>query len=250
MVVVVSHTNTWVAIQMKLIIASWLLMCLTLADASVIGIRNAGGGVCTACTVIAGVNGKDGINGTGIQGPPGPAGPAGPTGATGSAGPAGTNTATAVGSTPNADGVSISGTAITLQPYSAAFPGVTTTSAQTMAGVKTFSVASVHPLGLTIGTLSSTTTLLSTRVVTVNVPTTSIGSGAQVEVTLTATGVVLGDVVSACVPVVAVSSVVIEANILWNCYVSGANLVKLRLSAINAVTHQSRNWKIEITRYA
>ncbi len=43
-----------------------------------------------------------------------------------------------IGSTPNAEGATISGTTLTLQPASDLFGGVVTTAAQTFAGVKTF----------------------------------------------------------------------------------------------------------------
>lgn len=45
----------------------------------------------------------------------------------------------AVGSSANANAASLSGQVLTLQPASASFPGVITTGAQTIAGVKTFS---------------------------------------------------------------------------------------------------------------
>lgn len=55
----------------------------------------------------------------------------------------GTNTGNvtlaAVGSTPNANGASLSGQVLNLQPADSLFPGVVTASAQTLAGVKTFS---------------------------------------------------------------------------------------------------------------
>lgn len=50
-------------------------------------------------------------------------------------------TLTAVGSSPNADAASLSGQALTIQPSDGTHPGVNTTSAQTYAGVKTFSSA-------------------------------------------------------------------------------------------------------------
>jgi hypothetical protein len=52
--------------------------------------------------------------------------------------PAGVTTMAAIGSTPNANGASISGTTLTLQPANASYGGVVTTAAQTFAGVKTF----------------------------------------------------------------------------------------------------------------
>ena len=55
----------------------------------------------------------------------------------------GVTTMAAVGSTPNANGASISGVTLTLQPYDGTHPGVTTTGAQTVGGVKTFSSAPV-----------------------------------------------------------------------------------------------------------
>ena len=48
-------------------------------------------------------------------------------------------TVTAVGATPNANGVSLSGQALTLQPADGTNPGVVTTDSQTLAGAKTFS---------------------------------------------------------------------------------------------------------------
>lgn len=50
-------------------------------------------------------------------------------------------TLTAVGAVPNANGASLSGQALTLQPANATNPGVVTTAAQTFAGAKTFSSA-------------------------------------------------------------------------------------------------------------
>jgi hypothetical protein len=54
------------------------------------------------------------------------------------ASPTGVTTMAAIGSVPNANGASISGTTLTLQPANASFGGVVTTAAQTFAGVKTF----------------------------------------------------------------------------------------------------------------
>lgn len=50
----------------------------------------------------------------------------------------GTLTLSAIGSSPNADGATITGTVLNLQPASASFGGVMTTGAQTIAGTKTF----------------------------------------------------------------------------------------------------------------
>lgn len=52
---------------------------------------------------------------------------------------AGDVTLAAVGSSPNANGASLSTQQLTLQPASASFPGVVTTGTQTVAGAKTFS---------------------------------------------------------------------------------------------------------------
>lgn len=63
----------------------------------------------------------------------------------------GTNTGdvtlTAVGSTPNANGASLSGQALTLQPANGTNPGVLTALAQTIAGQKTFTSAVLIPDG-------------------------------------------------------------------------------------------------------
>jgi hypothetical protein len=53
--------------------------------------------------------------------------------------PTGVTTMAAIGSTPNANGASISGTTLTLQPANSSFGGVVTTGVQTISGAKTFS---------------------------------------------------------------------------------------------------------------
>ena len=62
-----------------------------------------------------------------------------PTWATASGGGSGVTTMAAIGSTPNANAATISGTTLNLQPASASFGGVVTTAAQSFAGIKTFS---------------------------------------------------------------------------------------------------------------
>lgn len=57
----------------------------------------------------------------------------------------GVTTMAAIGSSPNANGATISGSALTLQPASAAFGGVVTTGVQTFEGVKTFNQALQTP---------------------------------------------------------------------------------------------------------
>jgi hypothetical protein len=58
---------------------------------------------------------------------------------------AGVTTMAAVGSSANANGASISGVTLTLQPASGSQPGVVTTGTQTFAGAKTFSSAPAFP---------------------------------------------------------------------------------------------------------
>lgn len=71
--------------------------------------------------------------------------------------PAGVTTMAAIGSVPNANGASISGTTLTLQPANASFGGVVTTAAQTFAGAKTFS-ANISANGVVLGRLGTTAT--------------------------------------------------------------------------------------------
>lgn len=63
----------------------------------------------------------------------------------------GTNTGdvtlTAVGATPSANGASLSGQALTLQPASSTLPGVVTAAAQSFGGVKTFAGGISAPVG-------------------------------------------------------------------------------------------------------
>lgn len=85
-------------------------------------------------------------------------------------------TLTPVGSTPNANGASLSGQALTLQPASGSFPGLVSTTAQTFAGNKTFSgsiaVNSIDTPSagtLAIGTLNATSINIGNASTTVNI---------------------------------------------------------------------------------
>lgn len=55
-----------------------------------------------------------------------------------SSAPSGVRTVSAIGTTPNANGATVSGTSLSLQPASSSFGGVVTTANQTFAGEKTF----------------------------------------------------------------------------------------------------------------
>lgn len=59
----------------------------------------------------------------------------------------GVTTLAAIGATPNANGATISGSTLNLQPASASFGGVMTTGTQTIAGAKTFSYLGGAPSG-------------------------------------------------------------------------------------------------------
>jgi hypothetical protein len=67
-------------------------------------------------------------------------------------------TLAAVGSAPNANGASLSGTTLNLQPASASFPGVLTTGAQEIAGDKTFdgSITALNLSGTNTGDVAIT----------------------------------------------------------------------------------------------
>ena len=67
---------------------------------------------------------------------------------------------TPIGAAPNGNAASIVGNNLNLQPASAAFGGVLTTGAQTLAGTKTFNNAIVTP-GITNPTIDFTTTTLA-----------------------------------------------------------------------------------------
>ncbi len=75
---------------------------------------------------------------------------------------AGVNTMTSISGTSNANGATISGTALTLTPADATNGGVVTTGAQTFAGAKTFnSVLNVSPTAATLGTDGAVTSIAS-----------------------------------------------------------------------------------------
>jgi hypothetical protein len=71
--------------------------------------------------------------------------------------PAGVTTMAAIGSTPNANGATISGVNLNLEPASASYGGIVTTGTQTFAGAKTFSPAVTAASFLGVGTKFSPT---------------------------------------------------------------------------------------------
>lgn len=68
-------------------------------------------------------------------------------------------TLAAVGAAPNADGASLSGQQLTLQPASASFPGLVTTGTQSLAGAKTFTTSISSPNHIVTGATSGAFTL-------------------------------------------------------------------------------------------
>ena len=95
----------------------------------------------------------------GPMGPQGVTGPQGPIGATGPEGPVGPgggiSTLTQIGSSSNANGATLSGTVLNLQPANSSFGGVVTTGTQTFGGTKTFT-NQVNIDGLTVSTGAGT----------------------------------------------------------------------------------------------
>lgn len=89
---------------------------------------------------IDGTNGTNGTNGAqGIQGIPGTNGTNGAQGIQGIQGvPGNPTTLAAVGSSPNANAMTLSGSTLNLQPANSSFPGVVSTVAQDFLGVKNF----------------------------------------------------------------------------------------------------------------
>lgn len=129
---------------------------------------------------------------TGVTGPTGSAGPTGgtgPTGLTGSAGPTGSQGPTgptgatgsitalaAIGSSPNGNGATLSGTTLNLEPASVSFGGIITTGAQTFSGVKTFTGANIYGTPTSI-TLTNATGLPLTTGIAGILPAANGGTG-------------------------------------------------------------------------
>jgi len=126
----------------------------------------------TGNTGLTGATGSTGATGpTGNTGLTGPTGATGPTGLTGATGPTGATGATgsitalsAIGSSSNANAATLTGTVLNLEPASASFGGVVTTSAQSFAGAKTFTTTA-YGKNLTNG-LASTVSAAGTNVLT------------------------------------------------------------------------------------
>lgn len=85
-----------------------------------------------------GIRGEKGDTGSGDTGPKGEKGDKGDFGDTG---PSGLTSVSTIGATPNANGLTLNAGVLNLEPASASFGGVVTTSSQTIAGAKTFSNA-------------------------------------------------------------------------------------------------------------
>ena len=89
----------------------------------------------------------------------------------------GTTTLSVIGSTPNANAATITGSVLNLEPASVSFGGVITTGAQTIAGVKTFNSSPIAPT-LATGTVS--TAIATTEFVTNAINTATPGTGYTV----------------------------------------------------------------------
>jgi hypothetical protein len=83
-------------------------------------------------------------------------------------------TLAAIGAVPNANGASLSGQVLTLQPADGSFGGLVTTGAQTIAGAKTFSSTPIFSSGTL--TLSATTTNLITSATSAATASATVGA--------------------------------------------------------------------------
>ena len=101
-----------------------------------LGPTGAKGDVGVGATGATGSKGDVGVGATGAKGQKGEVG-VGATGATGATGSAGVLALAAVGGTPNANAATLSGGTLNLQPASASFGGVVTTTTQSFVGAKT-----------------------------------------------------------------------------------------------------------------
>lgn len=130
------------------------------ANGTNVGIFSAGAfdvtGAITATTTIAATGNLSGANFSGSS----------------SGANTGDVTLTAVGSSPSANGASLSGQALTLQPVDATHPGVVTTGAQTIAGAKTFSSTIVGSVNGNAATVTTNANLTG--------PITSVGNATSV----------------------------------------------------------------------
>lgn len=113
-----------------------------------------------------GPEGPQGIQGIqGIQGEPGQDGSDGADGADGA--PGNPTSMAAFGNIPNADGATISGSNLTLQPADENFPGGVSITTQNFAGDKTFKTVpgefAITSLGLGIGTLATSNIFINAK---------------------------------------------------------------------------------------
>ena len=148
---------------------------------------------------VAGSVGATGATGpTGTAGSVGATGPTGSNGATGATGPTGSITALgAIGSSANANGATLTGTTLNLEPASASFGGVVTTGTQTFAGAKTFgatTVTSINKLAITAPATSATLVIADgSTFTTAGTYVTTLTSTAATNVTLPTSGTVFSD---------------------------------------------------------
>ncbi len=120
----------------------------------------------TGATGPTGDTGSAGSNGaTGATGNTGVTGSQGVTGATGATGATGSITAlSAIGASANANGATLTGTVLNLEPASASYGGVVTTSSQTFAGSKTLTNAVLVTPNIDVATVTTLTTTTNSSI--------------------------------------------------------------------------------------
>jgi hypothetical protein len=131
-------------------------------------------------------------------------------------------TPTAVGSSPNANACTVTGSLFTLQPADGSNPGVVTSGAQTIGGAKTFSALVTATSGVKIG--ASGTAKTKDFTCTVNFNFASINAATCSSTTITCTGAAAGDAVAPRWPVSGLNNGLV--GIMW---VTAADTVTVRL---------------------
>lgn len=137
------------------------------------------------------------------------------------------STMAAIGSSPNANGATISGSTLTLQPASASFGGILTTGAQTIPGTKTMSGAGFTVSGAmnVSGSFRSTSVAITSLGITPPAgQLTLLGSNERIIFTTSSTGTNSGQILIG-VPV-ASGDLVFQTTPSWNAF-DGTERVRL-----------------------
>ena len=168
--------------------------------------------------------------------------PRGGIGETGPKGDTGLISVNPTGTIPNKYGATLLNSTLTLQPANATYPGIISTTSQTISGNKIFTNTATFPTGIVVGDTVSLTFMTQYTVTTTTVV--QIHQHNSHDYTFTIPNVVVGDTVI-CSPMSD-----LETGLIHTCFISASNELTLRHTTCAAgnTNVAVRTWKITLLR--